>query len=298
MLLRDQQQASPPPMGTYESLTISAYRDGMALGERKTGLLCPYCHGGGTKERSLSIVVYHDGAQWRCWRASCSRRGRISLTSGAFIEGADTSALDKTGGLGLGKEFPQPGWGEVTQLYNSLTALSPVWRNIVLSRFGIVPEVAVAKGWMSTKCGRLVIPLRAANGVIVGHEFRKEVGEPKSKLNLLSTNSFVRGVYDSDKDKDTVLIVEDAFSALKASSVCRTYALHGTNLTQRHIEELADEWPAKLYLLALDKDATLKASELVKRYALLLPNLRLCPIDRDLKYYFVSEIQQLVESYK
>jgi hypothetical protein len=287
----------PSPVGWdhgYESLTISAYADKLNFGDRKGGLMCPYCHGGGSREASFSMISYHDGVQWKCWRASCGRKGKLNLKSGMFWEGADVSGLESFEARSARTASSE----DRAMLYN-LCVMTDEWKDCLKARFGILPEAAIRKGWNSNKSGDLVIPLKGCNGQVVGHEFRKMVGEPKSKMNLLNTKYFPRNAFSTNSlEKDTVLIVEDSISALKASIVCRTYSLQGTNMVQNHIEELADNWPAKRYLIALDKDATEKAVNYILRYKFMLPGLELCPIQKDLKYYYVSEIQQLVESYK
>lgn len=296
MLLRDlNQQMTDKQNGSYESLTIAAYASGMTLGDRQSGLICPYCHGGGSKERSLSIAVYESGAQWRCWRNSCGKKGRLNLNTGMFHDGAPTDDLDRTNGTGMMKQ-PQPNY--ISNLYNNLCQMKPEWKKYFQDTLGMIPDKLIGLGWLSTNFGHLVIPLKSCNGCVVGHEFRLMEGVPKSRLNLLSTKSFVRSAYNCPKKSDFVLIVEDAMSAAKASAVCRTYALHGTNFCQQHIEELSSEWGGSKFLLALDKDATMKAADYVKTYRFQLPGLTLCPLSKDLKHEYVADIEKLVESYK
>lgn len=270
----------------YEGMTISAYATGLLLDERRNGLLCPFCHGGQTKEKTLSLMHSPNGIQWKCWRASCDKRGRLSLSLGTFDQGVPVGDLE----AGARGTDMAP--------YYTLQPLTKAWCDELMDKYSLLKTDAVSKGWMSNDFGHLVIPLAQACRGVIGHEFRSLNGTPKSRMNLTSIKAFPRNAIDSKTDKETVIIVEDSISALKVSKVCRAYSLQGTNLTQNHVEELAKDWPAKRYLLALDKDATQKAADYVKRFSFFIPNLMLCPLKKDLKYYYVADIESLVANYK
>lgn len=277
---------------SYEHLMVADYAANIAQGERRTGLVCPFCLGGGSTERSFSVISYPDGIFWRCWRASCDKKGKINLSTGVFLDGAAYRAPTAA--------TPSPDW-PTSHYY--LTKISTEWADKLSTEYGIILDYAIAKGWNGNSLGELVIPLKTCDGAyVVGHEFRRMKGEPKSRYNIISKSEagFVRNAFECklERDRKTCLIVEDSISALKGSIVCRTYSLQGTNFTQRHVEELGDKWGCDNFLLALDKDATEKASGLVQRYQILLPQLRLCPLKRDLKYYHVAEIEELIEGYK
>ena len=279
-------------VGDYESLTISLYAEGIQIGEARNKNLCPYCHGGGSKEKSFSLKGEVYGVVWRCWRASCSKHGRLDPKTGMFHDGAP--AFDD-------REYSPPRRG-VPANFLQFMPLHDFWRDKLLYDYGILPEQAIAKDWKSNKQGMLVIPMRSCRGAMVGYEFRGQAGEPKSMIEPFSNSSawVGRNAIDTHhiENKRIVMIVEDNISALKASLVCKTYCIQGTNFTHHHALELENDWRATLYLLALDKDATNKSVEYFQRFKFLLPNLKLCPLERDIKNYTVAQIQQLVESYK
>jgi len=270
-------------VGAYEALTIGMYASDLSVGDRKSGLLCPFCHGGGTKEKSFSVICYFDNVSWKCWRGSCNKSGRLNAKTGEMREASAPLA--------------NPYDESRPHLYN-MTAISGEWNETLIKKYSITPELAMSKGWLGNSLGHLVIPIRKPGmPVIIGHEFKKLNGFPKTLMNFTTNGEFPRNAFETPKDRKTVLIVEDSISALKASQVCRTYALLGINFIQKHVEELIEQWPADNYLLALDKDATLRGEAIIKRYKFLMPNLKLCPIQKDLKYHYVADIEQLVRSY-
>lgn len=285
-MLRLDQQKSKPAMSGYEQMTLMVYAEDMSVGDHRSGLLCPYCHGGGSGERSMSMKGYVDGVAWKCWRNSCGKSGRLNVKTG-FL--STDNEKDKSNVV----ELP---W---VKLYET-QPITNDWETELL-KYGILKQQAHMKGWQCNFLGNLVIPLKRPTGPsVVGHEFRNKDGrQPKSRINLTSKSDFPRNAIETAKGKrDVVLIVEDSLSALKASVVCRTYSLQGTNFTQRHAEELADEWKAKTYMLALDRDATRKAGDLLQRYRFILPTMKLCPINRDIKHFRVAEIEELVKTYE
>lgn len=266
-------------------MTLMLYADGFSVGDQKSGLICPFCHGGATKERSLSIRAFFDGVNYKCFRASCGKSGKLNLKTGFLSEDKDKNSNVT--------ELP---WVKAFEL----VPITKDWEDELL-KYGILKSHAVAKGWQCNVVGNLVIPLKPVMApVVVGHEFRNKDGRlPKSRMHMMTgALNFPRNAFETKHKKETVLIVEDSISALKASIVCRTYSLQGTNFSQRHAEELADNWKAKRYLLALDRDATQKSVEFLNKYKFILPAMRLCPINRDIKNFRVSEIEELVKSYE
>lgn len=64
-----------------------------------SGLMCPECQGGSTKERSLSLLIGEDGisAQWNCHRAKCGWRGatkKIPISAGSSTRELETLAME------------------------------------------------------------------------------------------------------------------------------------------------------------------------------------------------------------
>ena len=53
------------------SPTVKELGRGLPVGGSRSGLECPKCHGGRTRERSLSVYRNEGGIGGRCHRASC-----------------------------------------------------------------------------------------------------------------------------------------------------------------------------------------------------------------------------------
>ncbi len=290
-MLHPVQQNKPSPVvktATYESLQVLDYTEGLRVGERKGGLMCPFCFGGGSKEKSFSVVCYPDGVFWRCWRNSCDRKGKLSRITGDM-------SFTEEGPLGQ----PAPKWENRYEF----KALTSEWKARLKIKYGIAPEYAIAKGWQSNSVDELCIPLRSIEHQgTIGFEFKKLEGFPKTITNLNLRDTFTRNCFDTrnEENKDICVIVEDSISALKVSQVCRAYSIQGTHFAQLHADELYEGWGkrVKYFLLALDRDATDKGVRLIQRYKFMVPGLELCPIVKDLKYYTVPEITELVTSYR
>jgi len=94
-------------------------------------------------------------------------------------------------------------------------------------------------------------------------------------------------------DKATALLVEDCASACAVSNLVTGVALLGTNLLDEHIEFLSKY---KQVFVALDKDATDKALDMVKILCRKVPT-KLMVLDRDLKNLNNEERNEFIRSY-
>jgi len=94
-------------------------------------------------------------------------------------------------------------------------------------------------------------------------------------------------------DKATALLVEDCASACAVSNLVTGVALLGTNLLDEHIEFLSKY---KQVFVALDKDATDKALDMVKILCRKVPT-KLMVLDRDLKNLNNEERDEFIRSY-
>ena len=53
----------------------------LALDEQATGLTCPYCAGGSSGEKSLSVIRKANKAEYFCHRASCNMHGAVNMAA-------------------------------------------------------------------------------------------------------------------------------------------------------------------------------------------------------------------------
>jgi hypothetical protein len=93
-----------------------------------------------------------------------------------------------------------------------------------------------------------------------------------------------------------VWIVEDTWSALKTFQEWGTgIALMGTHFSDEVAIHLATVYGSdhKFYL-ALDKDATEKAFKYQQKFKFILPNLRVVPLSKDMKYLNRKQMEELL----
>lgn len=91
-----------------------------------------------------------------------------------------------------------------------------------------------------------------------------------------------------------LLIVEDQFSAMRASAYMNAVSLLGTNLNPSKINDIISAGMPHV-VLALDKDAVGKAADYVKLYRDLFPKMTILPLTKDVKDCTEKELDSLFE---
>jgi len=256
---------------------------GLAEGESRREV-CPFCHGGRTRERSFQITREGGVAKYVCHRASCSSGGRrsyggMSPTNSAPVR---NPALDKY-------------MGEYTQLTDK-------YREFLLGRFEITADLLHYYGVRQAADGRVLLPLLHYDGTRKGDSLRyypelspqsyrgsksmiyRPLDEvPLAWYTLPAGSSLLLPDYRSD----TLIIVEDQISAMKASRLVDSVALVGTNMSMPKLVEIGMRVAAtpryKRTLVLLDADATAQAARMVARVRSLLTNVSMRRLDCDIK---------------
>jgi DNA primase len=146
--------------------------------------------------------------------------------------------------------------------------------------------------------GRLMAPMHDFEGDFFGYVARSlnPEDQPKS-LHYLSGVDKAGICWYGEKHSPVVVAVEDQFSAVRLAGMgLRAASLSGTYLDYARIQELVkfgnEEGEPRVYI-ALDKDATVKAAEYVKKYGW-VGDVRLLPLDKDVKDLTRSELGQLI----
>lgn len=261
----------------YDQLRLHA----AALGSGDSvKIVCPFCRGGRSGEESLSLTRTATGAVvYQCHRAQCPRKGRLDGSYGLH---------DKGDGTRRPSEFePRIYSGAIEELPDEA-------RDFFTGKYSFSAEtVNRYVGW-DPEYKRSVWQVNSPAGAVRGFELRAihDTRRPKTLHYRHSADAWV-GYYGEITNQ--IVVVEDLVSALKVSSVCRSASLMGSHLS---LEKLLDV--AKIsenIILALDRDATAKASAFCLRYALLIPDLRMMPLQRDLKYWTHEEIRYALADY-
>lgn len=227
------------------------------------GELCPVCRGGETKERTLSVTRREGRLYWKCHRASCAFAGSDAV---GFVAGPSTQPVACRGMVGrtiarAAERVPETFKQYLSEKY-CITE-----RHI--SRFGI--------GW-DEETDRLVLPVQDAQSNLLGVNLRSLSGAtPKSKLHVES------GALSWYINRTTpgVIIVEDQFSAIRASDYLSSVALLGTHFNEDNAYYIKKHARGPVYL-ALDADAWNQAVRLVMLHRSIFP-MQLVKLPKDLK---------------
>lgn len=243
---------------------------GLYDGESRSGQQCPFCKGGQSYEKSFSITREAHVVRYRCYRASCGANGRFNTRSGMAME-------RKTELGGKTREFevlPAP-LDDVTVRYlQDRYSLSTV----EIRR----AELGLTRRYSAGTDSRIYVPTFRPNGTTRGYLARDILGtqSPKALTFLFRTDEPNMGWYRNKRSKKLV-IVEDAFSAIRASEYMNATYLLGTDLSKGKVDEIRRESFDVVYL-ALDKDATRKAIKQALEWRSYL-DLKVIELDKDLK---------------
>lgn len=263
-------------MVSKKSLEQLGLTDDLFDGESRSGLLCPKCEGGRTRERSMS--AWRDGHHiyYKCHRASCGAGGRVIAFSSEVgsVASRDDEAPTARGSIPRILEIPDTSYG------------------LLLERYGI-PEGLLARagaGWIDSGKGRLYLPCLGPGGETNGYVARSLAGEePKALIHRLNTDigkdlmAFYKG------PGRALVIVEDQLSAIRASQYTNSVALVGTHLSDSRMESILSTRPSKMFI-ALDKDATDKAIKYAFKYG-----IKIIPLEKDLKDCTEDELLERLE---
>lgn len=246
----------------------------LADGETAAGQLCPSCRGGRTGETTLSVSRDGDTLLWVCHRASCGFSGR--------------SGSRRSMGMGGGTKVPTCR-GTVGRTYVRGQAQLPTDLVALLKRkYYLNNKQLVTLGW-AEELERVVLPVRDWQGELLGSVLRSESGvQPKAKSH---TEEDAVACYVNYSSSDCI-IVEDCYSALRASEYMNAVALLGTNLNDSRVRNIKQQGFKNVYL-ALDADVYDKVIRYVQQYRSLL---RMIPVklECDLKNHSVEELKEFM----
>ena len=140
-------------------------------------------------------------------------------------------------------------------------------------------------GWCDTE-ERIALPVRDWDGELLGAVLRSENGaQPKAKSHTEEDAVACFRNYSND----SLIVVEDIYSALRCSDYMNAAAILGTHLNDERVSQLRAIKPDVVYL-ALDADAFDKTIKYVKQFRSIL---RMVPvkIDKDLKNFNPEELE-------
>lgn len=246
----------------------------------QTRIVCPFCQGGSTEERCMSIVRTADGTvKYICHRSNCGIAGRNN-----------TPSTDPVAGHGR----PPRQTREM-----SLVALDHMQIAEVCARWQITPAAVNAAQWRwDALSERLAFPVMGHDGKLRGMVLRTlKTGVKPKTLNVQFEPdepflAWYAGVLNEFTRK--LLIVEDIPSAVKASRcglLTDVVALNGTHISHEALLEIRKIANGPNIILALDEDASKLALEYAAKFALHLGRIKVLLLTQDLKDMPNEEIQ-------
>lgn len=238
------------------------------------GELCPSCRGGRTRERSFSVTKSDGKLFYKCHRDSCQYAGVVNV--GGSTRGGHYAAIPDTRGV-VGRE-----------ILRQSKALEGDTKHYLRERYGIT-EHHIQKwelGW-DEDTNRLSVPVTDFLGNRLGVVLRAlDNSKPKTKTHAEqgAMSWFVNHATPG------LIIVEDQFSAIRASDFLTSVALLGTHLNEERVEEIRTSSLSPVYL-ALDADAWATAIKHVVKHR---SRLKMVPVqlDKDLKDKTDEELKE------
>lgn len=280
-------------MTPYE--TIRLIGSNLSKNETTRGV-CPWCQGGSTREQSFAVTRDGPTAKYVCHRNSCTYPSSGYLA----LSGAPT----KMKGL---KPKPKP-----KEYHRETRLLGEENYNYIYRRWQLVKEVVDSYRIKEAEANdMLVIPTYNQDGVQQGLELKRGHKYTVSKSYVYHGNTAdglawfnVRPEYKvpdalllgahmkKEFFDNSLLIVEDVMSAIKANAFINTLALMGTSMNAEQAQKIADAGYDKV-LIALDADASSKAVKLASRYRTLLP-MRVVLLEKDIKDMHYGAVAELI----
>lgn len=249
----------------------------LAIGFTDNKTLCVYCDGGDTKEKSFAVTRQDRMTiAYICHRASCDKKGFLYLEGGAGEE------ITKTGFT------PNPYRGQTQALeYEDLAFLD--------EKYDLDLDYVIKAGWCrAVEPGfALAMPVISPVGTIRGVVVKRTIESGRKYVNSykIVDEPWICWYRTSFRD---VVVVEDQISALKAARFASSVALLGAELSHKKLDEIKQVVKTGKIWLALDRDASAKTFDYLKRYRTYCNgNLNGLMLSKDIKDMSYQEIRKL-----
>ena len=239
---------------------------------------CPVC------ARKNTFSVSDDGLQrlWYCFHADCNVSGRTGVT---LTKEFAKHALSRSQA-----NAPVPRTRNTYELPDTFVRLS---RNLDAELY--VRSVHAYDAYLSGRAdirydfkrNRVVFIVKDGNKVVDAVGRAMDGRSPKWYRYGNSRNPFICG------DNSTCIVVEDCASACSVSNISTGVALLGTNLLDKYIDIISGY---ERVFVALDKDATDKAIDMVKTLCRIVPT-KLMVLSRDFKNMTKDERNDYLRNY-
>lgn len=258
--------------------------------------VCPHCGGGSSREKSLSIRRNAMRLSYCCYRASCDLgMGTVMLTgdgkqifNGRKINQSTTRQKTKL---------------KTVQLWLSLARM-------LKKKYGLTDELLLYGNVRAVSDGRVAYSIFGPKRERRGYVVRKYKDHYKGLAAFVSVPKAYNDFFKSDtvglswyfrergrkkaKNSNTLVLVEDIVSALRLCPYVDSCALLGTMFEPKRQKEVKSMRYKKV-VLALDADATRKATKIVRQARTYLPELKVKYLDCDVKDMSEEQVNEFVK---
>lgn len=241
-------------------------------GDTAAGQLCPACRGGSKGESSFSVSRVGERLRWKCHRASCGWSG----SSGSRQTGTDGGRTRTPVLRGVvGRTH-----------YRDASKLPEEVSEFLRAKYHFTTRQLSTLGW-NDYYERIVIPVHDYSGEMIGSVLRSEQGAEPKALSYTEDNAV--GIFRNN-ESESIIVVEDMFSAMRAQPYINSAAILGTHLNDERVWFIKRLDPAVVYL-ALDADAWDKTIKFTKQFR---NDLKIMPVKltKDLKNMSPSELEE------
>lgn len=249
-------------------------------GDSAAGQLCPACKGGGAGEHSLSVSRSGDSLLWKCHRASCGfAGGATSKGNGAVRFTGGSTRTPTTKGV-VGRVY-----------YREADKLPPELVAHLVDRYSFSRKQLAHFGW-DDDVKRVALPVLNVEGELLGCVLRSENGAQPKALAYVEEDAVA--IFRNHSSTD-LIIVEDIYSAVRASEYMNAAAILGTHLNDGRIDALK-AMKCKRNYLALDADAFNKTIKFVTAFR---NSFSMIPVrlTKDLKNHTPDELKEFFNEY-
>ena len=238
----------------------------LGVGDRSTHLKCPKCS---DPRNTFVIWADADGLAYKCYRASCNLRGKVG--------GVVSYQSKKTRKVAPGWEWlrPEPVPDDVS--------------DYLCERFYLTRDDLFINGVMWDEGSeRVLMPITGLNKGLEGYiartypelQYRAHPSQPKAKAIFRPTPegqlpTCLMKPWGSVRD--TLVVLEDYWSAVRVNQHTPACALSGTSVGQEAIRAILKAGVSKL-VFVLDADAINTARKLVREHALMFKAVGFVPL--------------------
>ena len=244
--------------------------------------MCPFCKGGASNETTFWMMRENTSVLYKCYRAKCGAGGKINVRSGTAnqrkIELGGKRRVLETSPKELGEEE-----------YEYIT------RRYYLSDEEVKrSELGITNLHTHKTPTRLYIPMFRRDRTIRGYTARDLSGlEDKKAITFKWRDDEPNLSWHNCRSSKALIIVEDQFSAIRASTYMNAVALMGVTLNKAKVDEIIRAGFTWAFI-ALDKDATRASIKTALEWRSYL-KLRVLKLEEDLKDLSREELEKFMK---